>query len=159
MNIGHGVNDGNRSCDRALVQIAHAETLARLASSNLRISFALAKTIAFLDSGMTTTAVSSAKMISPGLTSTRPSMTGSLIEAVFRSHLLETGDSPRTPQTVVESLLRAAKAAHADPAVKAKLEVQGLEISGQSGPEFESDIRAQAERWARLVKAAGFKAD
>jgi len=86
-------------------------------------------------------------------------MTGSLIEAVFRSHLLETGDSPRTPQTVVESLLRAAKAAHADPAVKAKLEVQGLEISGQSGPEFESDIRAQAERWARLVKAAGFKAD
>jgi tripartite-type tricarboxylate transporter receptor subunit TctC len=37
--------------------------------------------------------------------------------------------------------------------------VQGLEMSGQSGPEFESDIRAQTARWARLVKAAGFKSD
>ena len=64
-----------------------------------------------------------------------------------------------TPQTVVERLLNAARAAHADPAVTAKLEAQGLEMSGQSGPEFESDIRAQAERWARLVKAAGFKAE
>jgi tripartite-type tricarboxylate transporter receptor subunit TctC len=41
----------------------------------------------------------------------------------------------------------------------AKLEAQGLEMSGQSGQEFEADIKAQAERWARLVKAAGFKAD
>jgi tripartite-type tricarboxylate transporter receptor subunit TctC len=64
-----------------------------------------------------------------------------------------------TPQTAVERLLNAARAAHADPAVTAKLEAQGLEMSGQSGPEFESDIRAQAERWARLVKAAGFKAE
>jgi tripartite-type tricarboxylate transporter receptor subunit TctC len=64
-----------------------------------------------------------------------------------------------TPPAVVESLLSAAKAAHADPDVKAKLEAQGLDIFGQSGPEFAADIKAQIERWARLVKAAGFKAD
>ncbi len=64
-----------------------------------------------------------------------------------------------TPPAVVESLLSAAKAAHADPAVKAKLEAQGFDVSGQSGAEFAADIKAQAERWARLVKASGFKAD
>jgi tripartite-type tricarboxylate transporter receptor subunit TctC len=64
-----------------------------------------------------------------------------------------------TPPPVVERLLNAAKAAHTDAHVKAKLEAQGQEMSGQSGPEFEADIRTQADRWARLVQAAGFKAD
>ena len=64
-----------------------------------------------------------------------------------------------TPPAVVEKLLSAARAAHADPDVKAKLESQGLELSGQTGPEFAVDIRAQIERWARLVKASGFKAN
>jgi len=64
-----------------------------------------------------------------------------------------------TPSGLVESLLNAAKAAHADPSVKAKLEAQGFDISGQIGPEFASDIKAQAARWARLVKASGFNAD
>src|SRR5262249_35486834 len=60
-------------------------SVARLASSDLRISFAFASTIAFFASGMTTTAVSSAKTMSPGLTWTGPSMTGSLTAAVLRS--------------------------------------------------------------------------
>jgi tripartite-type tricarboxylate transporter receptor subunit TctC len=64
-----------------------------------------------------------------------------------------------TPPAVVERILNAAKAAHTDAGVKAKLEAQGLEMSGQSGPEFEADIRTQAERWARLVQAVGFKAN
>jgi tripartite-type tricarboxylate transporter receptor subunit TctC len=64
-----------------------------------------------------------------------------------------------TPPDLVTVLLSAAKAAHGDPEVKAKFEAQGYDISGQIGPEFASDIRAQIERWARLVKAAGFKAD
>ena len=57
------------------------------------------------------------------------------------------------------SLLEAAKAAHADTDVKAKLEALGLEVSGETGPEFAAGIGKQAARWARLVKAAGFKAD
>jgi tripartite-type tricarboxylate transporter receptor subunit TctC len=64
-----------------------------------------------------------------------------------------------TPPAVVASILDAAKAAHADPNVKAKLESQGFDVSGQAGPEFVADIRTQIERWARLVKASGFKAD
>ena len=64
-----------------------------------------------------------------------------------------------TPSDVVADFLKAAKAAHVDPDVRGKLETQGYEVSGETGPEFAADIRAQIERWARLVKAAGFKAD
>jgi tripartite-type tricarboxylate transporter receptor subunit TctC len=64
-----------------------------------------------------------------------------------------------TPPGVLATLLDAAKAAHADPEVRGKLEAQGLDMSGQTGPEFVADIRAQSERWARLIKAAGYKAD
>jgi tripartite-type tricarboxylate transporter receptor subunit TctC len=63
-----------------------------------------------------------------------------------------------TPPDVVTSILNAAKVAHADPDVKGKLEAQGYEMSGETGPEFTADIRTQIKRWARLVKAAGFKA-
>src|SRR5215510_5532780 len=64
-----------------------------------------------------------------------------------------------TPSGLVETLLNAAKAAHDDPGVRAKLEAQGFDISGQNGPEFAADIKAQIERWARLVKATGFNAE
>jgi tripartite-type tricarboxylate transporter receptor subunit TctC len=42
--------------------------------------------------------------------------------------------------------------------VKAKLEALTYDVSGQSGPEFAADIRAQVARWAALVKATGFHA-
>jgi tripartite-type tricarboxylate transporter receptor subunit TctC len=64
-----------------------------------------------------------------------------------------------TPAPVVESLLTAAKAAHADADVRAKLDAQGLDMSGQTGREFAEDIRKQSERWARLIRASGYKAD
>src|SRR5262245_27748014 len=64
-----------------------------------------------------------------------------------------------TPAAALDRLLAAAKAAHADPEVAGKLEAQGLDMSGQTGPEFAADIRRQSERWARLIKAAGYKAD
>jgi tripartite-type tricarboxylate transporter receptor subunit TctC len=64
-----------------------------------------------------------------------------------------------TPPDVAANLLNAAKVAHADAAVRAKFDALGYDISGETGPGFAADIRAQAERWARLVKASGFKAD
>jgi tripartite-type tricarboxylate transporter receptor subunit TctC len=64
-----------------------------------------------------------------------------------------------TPPALVETLLNAAKAAHADPDVRAKLEAQGFDISGETGPDFAADIRAQIVRWSRLVKASGFKGE
>jgi tripartite-type tricarboxylate transporter receptor subunit TctC len=64
-----------------------------------------------------------------------------------------------TPPATVERLLAAAKAAHADPEIRSKLEAQGLDVSGETGAEFAADIRAKAARWAEIVKAAGFRAD
>ena len=41
-----------------------------------------------------------------------------------------------TPAPIVESLLAAAKTAHADTDVRAELDAQGFDMSGQTGPEL-----------------------
>jgi tripartite-type tricarboxylate transporter receptor subunit TctC len=64
-----------------------------------------------------------------------------------------------TPPAVVTTLLNAAKAAHTDPDVKAKLEAQGFDVSGQFGEELILEIKAQIQRWARLIRASGFNAE
>jgi tripartite-type tricarboxylate transporter receptor subunit TctC len=69
--------------------------------------------------------------------------------------MLRTG----TPPEAIDTVLAAAKAAHADPGVRAKLEAQGFEVSGESGPAFAADIHSQMARWARLVAASGFHAE
>jgi tripartite-type tricarboxylate transporter receptor subunit TctC len=60
------------------------------------------------------------------------------------------------PEDVFKRLTEAATAAHADLAVKEKLEAQGFEVSGETGPQLKSEIKQQVERWGRLVKASGF---
>ena len=60
-----------------------------------------------------------------------------------------------TPPDAVASLLDAAKAAHADPQVRARLEAQGFDVPGSSSPHLMADIKQQIERWARIVKATG----
>jgi tripartite-type tricarboxylate transporter receptor subunit TctC len=60
------------------------------------------------------------------------------------------------PDDVFTRLTDAAKAAHADPAVKEKLEAQGFEVSGETGPQLKANIKEQVARWGRLVKASGF---
>jgi tripartite-type tricarboxylate transporter receptor subunit TctC len=64
-----------------------------------------------------------------------------------------------TPDDVVKRLEAAAIAAHADPAVKARLAAQGFDVSGQTGAAFKESIEVQFERWAKIVKATGFSAD
>jgi tripartite-type tricarboxylate transporter receptor subunit TctC len=64
-----------------------------------------------------------------------------------------------TPDDVVKRLEAAAIAAHADPAVKAKLAAQGFDVSGETGAAFKDSIEVQFERWAKIVKATGFSAD
>jgi tripartite-type tricarboxylate transporter receptor subunit TctC len=64
-----------------------------------------------------------------------------------------------TPAGIVNRLTEAAQAAHADPAVREKLEAQGYDVSGATGPELMSNIKQQIERWGKLVKAAGFSAE
>jgi tripartite-type tricarboxylate transporter receptor subunit TctC len=80
---------------------------------------------------------------------------GELTGAVWFGLLIKAG----APKAVETRLMSAAKAAHEDPAIRAKLEAQGFDVSGLSGPEFLASILQQSERWARIVKATGFKAD
>jgi len=43
--------------------------------------------------------------------------------------------------------------------VRSKLEAQGYEVTGETGPQLLPDIKVQLARWARIVKAAGFSAE
>jgi tripartite-type tricarboxylate transporter receptor subunit TctC len=63
-----------------------------------------------------------------------------------------------TPAGVYQRIVDAAKKAHADPAVRQRLEGMGFDVSGETDPQFSSDIRVAQQRWARIVKATGFKA-
>jgi len=65
-----------------------------------------------------------------------------------------------TPDAIVKTYIDAAEKAHADPAVKSKFEVQGLEAVGLTGPEkLTSEIKTQTERWRKIVEETGFKGD
>jgi tripartite-type tricarboxylate transporter receptor subunit TctC len=80
---------------------------------------------------------------------------GDLTASAWFGLLLKSG----TPDDVVKRLEAAAIAAHADPAVRARLEAQGFEVSGLTGAAFKDSIEVQFERWAKIVKATGFAAD
>jgi tripartite-type tricarboxylate transporter receptor subunit TctC len=60
------------------------------------------------------------------------------------------------PTGTLDRLTDAAKAAHGDAEIRAKLEAQGFEVSGETGPALKTSIKEQGARWGRLVKASGF---
>jgi tripartite-type tricarboxylate transporter receptor subunit TctC len=64
-----------------------------------------------------------------------------------------------TPPDIVKRLTEAAKAAHADPEVRHKLEAQGYDVTAETGPQLLPNIKEQIVRWGKLVKAAGFSAE
>ena len=39
------------------------------------------------------------------------------------------------------------------------LELQGLEVTAQTGPQISADIKTQLQRWERIVKASGYKSE
>jgi tripartite-type tricarboxylate transporter receptor subunit TctC len=80
---------------------------------------------------------------------------GDLTGAVWFGLLIKTG----VPAAMRARIFQAAKAAHEDAGIRAKLEAQGFDVSGLSGAEFLAEILRQSERWARIVKATGFKAE
>lgn len=64
-----------------------------------------------------------------------------------------------TPEPIVKAYIAAAEKAHGDPEVKAKFDLQGMEAVGQTGPDkLMSGIKAQIERWRKLVEETQFKA-
>ncbi|QCK84558.1 tripartite tricarboxylate transporter substrate binding protein [Phreatobacter aquaticus] len=63
----------------------------------------------------------------------------------------------RTPADLVAKLNAAALAALADPAVKAKLAVQGAEPLGSTPAAYGTYVRDEIVRWAEVVKASGVR--
>jgi tripartite-type tricarboxylate transporter receptor subunit TctC len=63
-----------------------------------------------------------------------------------------------TPADILAKIVDAAKAAHAEPAVRDRLEQMGFDVPAQTGAEFAASLRAGQERWAEVVKATGFRA-
>lgn len=63
-----------------------------------------------------------------------------------------------TPQPVLDRLIEVATRAHADPVIRDRLEQMGFDVSGQSGADFAASLREGEARWAKVVKATGFRA-
>jgi tripartite-type tricarboxylate transporter receptor subunit TctC len=64
-----------------------------------------------------------------------------------------------SPPAAVERLSRELRAALADAKVREQIEAQGAEPSGGTPAEFRALVAADIEKWTRVVKAAGVKAD
>jgi tripartite-type tricarboxylate transporter receptor subunit TctC len=64
-----------------------------------------------------------------------------------------------TPPAVADALQRAISASMNTPEVKQRLQEAGFTVFGTSRPETERMLKAEAQRWAAVVKAAGFKGD
>lgn len=63
-----------------------------------------------------------------------------------------------TPPDAYRRIVDAARKAHDDAAVKARLEGMGFDVPGVTEPELSAGIRVAQRRWADIVKATGFKA-
>jgi tripartite-type tricarboxylate transporter receptor subunit TctC len=63
-----------------------------------------------------------------------------------------------TPADAQRRILDAALRAHADPAVRTRLENMGFDIPAQTDPALSAEIRSARARWEKVVRATGFKA-
>jgi tripartite-type tricarboxylate transporter receptor subunit TctC len=64
-----------------------------------------------------------------------------------------------TPTPIIDTVNRAVQAAFADPAMKAKLaDTGGAPLPG-SASDFAKLMAAETEKWGKVVKAAGIKAE
>jgi tripartite-type tricarboxylate transporter receptor subunit TctC len=64
-----------------------------------------------------------------------------------------------TPEPIVAKLQRDIAAMLGTPELKVRLSTQGLEAIGGTPDAFARYIRAEAEKWARVVKASGARAE
>ena len=63
----------------------------------------------------------------------------------------------RTPANVIARLHAEVAKIAQNPAMKARLAAQGLELVGNSPAEFDAFIRAEIAKWSAVLKAAGIK--
>jgi tripartite-type tricarboxylate transporter receptor subunit TctC len=73
--------------------------------------------------------------------------------------MLGVGAPKGTPPEIVERLNRDVNAVLADPVVKARMADLGSDIFTGSPSDFAKIIAEETEKWARVVKFAGLKAD
>ena len=64
-----------------------------------------------------------------------------------------------TPAAIIQLLNEVTNKALADPTIKAQMLAQGNELGGGTSEQFAAHIRAEKERWGKLVKAAGITAE
>ena len=64
-----------------------------------------------------------------------------------------------TPEPVQDALARAIVASVQSPDVKAKLQEAGFTVLGMPRADTARMLRSEAQRWAQVVKASGFKGD
>jgi len=62
-----------------------------------------------------------------------------------------------TPEAIINRLNSELMAVMALPSVREKLQGQGMEILGGTPAQFVDYIRAETERWGRIVRASGAK--
>jgi tripartite-type tricarboxylate transporter receptor subunit TctC len=68
--------------------------------------------------------------------------------------------APRhTPAAIVATLNREVNAALADPAIKARFEAHGAAPLPGSPADFGKLIAEETERWGKVIRAAGIKAE
>jgi tripartite-type tricarboxylate transporter receptor subunit TctC len=64
-----------------------------------------------------------------------------------------------TPEAIVNRLNTELMAVMALPAVRDKLQAQGMEVLGGTPAQYLDFIRAETDRWGRIVRASGAKAN
>jgi tripartite-type tricarboxylate transporter receptor subunit TctC len=64
-----------------------------------------------------------------------------------------------TPRPIIMLLNEVTNKALADPTIKAQMLAQGNELGGGTPEMFAAHIKAEAERWGKLVLAAKISAD
>jgi tripartite-type tricarboxylate transporter receptor subunit TctC len=64
-----------------------------------------------------------------------------------------------TPPAIIQLLNEVTNQALADPAIKAQMLSQGNELGGGTPAQFAAHIKAESERWSKLVRTAGISAD
>jgi tripartite-type tricarboxylate transporter receptor subunit TctC len=101
--------------------------------------------------GVTTTQRSSALPDVPTVAEAVPGFEASAVTGI--------GVPKGTPTDVVEVLNKAVQAAFSDPATKAKLADTGGEPLPGSSADFARLMAAETDKWGKVVKAAGIKAD
>jgi len=65
----------------------------------------------------------------------------------------------KTPRAIIERLQRELAAALAEPAVKERYAILGIEPVGNTPEQFSQQMRDDFSRWEKVVKAAGVKAE